>query len=289
MIVFDHTQIQTYKNCPSRYYKRFIKGLQKLQYDERDIDKDFGKCIHKALAILYTEKDLNKAKEYFKVNFQGLEGNKVKTPLNGLQLLDWYHNYYSTPRNELSDTNMETLGVEVKDIVRLSDDVEYMVKIDRIVKNNAGIWVMETKTTTKIPNNFFYQFDPNSQLSGYCLYVRNKYGQCSGAIVNAICVGYRERGYKGEPAGFWCKFVREIINRNVEQLNDFIENTLIWANKLKQAIETDCFPKNEDYCHNFRGCQYKELCITCNDEEIENTLYRKMENPLDYLDLNAER
>jgi hypothetical protein len=279
----DNSQLQTYKDCPRHYYNKFILKLKKISYDERELDKDFGKCIHKALAILYEIKDLEKVKKWWIGNFHGLQNEKCKTPANGLQLLEWYRNYYSDTKNELSDTHLTTLGIEIKDEFELDKDITYIVKIDRIVNSQAGIWIMEHKTTTMIPNNYFYQFDPNSQVSGYCYYCKLKYEQCSGLIVNAMSMGHRERSYKGEPAGFHAKFVREIINRNNEQLTDWLINTRIWIRKLQKAIEDNIFPRNESACHQFRGCAFKELCISCDDEQIKNELYEIDPDPLKYL------
>jgi hypothetical protein len=42
---------------------------------------------------------------------------------------------------------------------------------------------------------------------------------------------------------------------------------------LQDCIDCNKFPKNESACHQFKGCGFKELCISCDDEEIKNTLY----------------
>ena len=45
-------------------------------------------------------------------------------------------------------------------------------------------------------------------------------------IVNALKVGFRQRAYKGEPAGFHCEFQRQIFNRNKDQVED--GGVLVW-------------------------------------------------------------
>lgn len=277
----DYSQLQTFISCPRKYKLRMIDCLRKVKYDERDLDLSFGKAIHGALEIIYKKEGLDKAKEWFTANFHGIEGQKVKTPANGLMLLDRYHTYYQQANNDLSDVNLEVLEVEIVDEFKIQD-IDYIVKVDTIVKSKAGIFVLEHKTTTKLPYNYFYQFDPNMQISGYCNYVLQKYGQCSGAIINAMVVGYRARAYKGEPAGFHCQFVREIVNRSKEQLKDFEVNVSGWVDKLEIAKSANMFPRNTQACHQFKGCGFKELCSNCDDEQIRTTLYETYD-PKEYL------
>lgn len=282
----DNSQLQCFKTCPRKYYNRFILKLKKIAYDERDLHQDFGHCIHKALEMYYKTKDIEAVKQWFKNNFMGIESEKVKTPANGLKLLDEYYFYSFNNQSDISDSKLEVLDIEKVDSIKI-DNIEYIVKIDLIVRANSGIYVLDHKTTKSIPYNYFYQFDPNSQVTGYCYYVKQKYGQCSGCIVNALSMGYREKAYKGEPAGFWLKPVRDIINRTNEQYEDFKVNLIQWVDRLKQAYDTNIWPKNEGACHSFKGCGFKELCISCDDEQIKNTLY-EVYNPLEYLEEEKE-
>lgn len=281
----DYSQLQCFINCPRKYYYKYVEKLKKVSYDERELDKDFGKCIHKALEILYKTGSLIQAKEVFRGEYIGLESEKAKTPANGERLIEAYWKYWQTPTSALSDKNLETVGVELTDSFKLTEDIEYIVKIDLIVKNNAGYWCVDHKTSRSIAYNYFWQFDPNMQMSGYCKYVLEKYGQCSGAIINVMCVGFRQRAYKGQPAGFHCEFARDIINRNSAQLSDFTTNAERWATTLRFALDTgfSAFRRNEGACHQFKGCSYRELCNSCNDSEIKATLYEE-HNPLAYLE-----
>jgi len=284
MISLDHTQLSTFATCPRKFYNRFIRGIEKVRYDEREIDKDFGKCWHTVLEMVYKGKTREEAKEWWRANFHGWEGEKAKTPANGLTLIDWYVNYYASPANQLSDVNLSNVAVEVPITVLLTPDITYVAKLDRVVKSPAGIYVMEHKTTKAISNTYFYQFDPNNQLSGYCYACKEVYGQCSGIILNAISVGYREKKYQGEPVGFHAKFVREIINRNNDQLLDWKDNVIHIAGKMQETIASNKYYKNEQSCHQFKGCGFKELCLSCDDEQILETLYQKLDNPLAYLE-----
>ena len=132
----------------------------------------------------------------------------------------------------------------------------------------------------EIRNNFFNSFDPNSQVSGYSYYCKEKYGRCSGFIPVGMFVGYRQKAYKGEPAGFHCEFDHTIINRTEDQLDDWLMTTLMWVSRLKNDIE---FPKDESACHSYRGCGFKELCLSCNDQSVRESLYERYD-PFEYLE-----
>jgi hypothetical protein len=291
MFTIDNSRLSCYQDCPQKYYKKFILCLRKQRLDETDVDREFGSCFHKSIEILHSGGSLDKAKEVFR-SLNPIETEKVKTPANGEKLVEAYLNYWSQPVNELSDTSLETLAVEQIIKFPLSENVEWLVKLDRVVKCNAGIFSCETKTTGKMAYNFFRKFDMSQQITGQCIAVKEKYGQCSGAIIDAVCVGYRERSYKGEPAGFHCELSRDLTNRNDEQLLDWRANTLTWANRLALLLETSkdghqatAFPKNTEACYKFKGCQFIDLCKSCDDESVREVQY-EIHNPLDYLKEN---
>ena len=50
-ILMDYSQISCYSACPRKYRNKYILRLEKLAYEEQDVPKEFGKCIHKALEI----------------------------------------------------------------------------------------------------------------------------------------------------------------------------------------------------------------------------------------------
>jgi len=270
----DYSQLQAYCDCPRKYYYKYVKCLKKIQYDESIIDADFGSCIHNALHKYYLTGNMLEAMEGFKKEFNGLESEKVKTPKNGLELLKMYEEYWKQPTGDLSDSMFETLELEKVSEFEIAPNLTYIVKIDRIAKHKtAGIFVIDHKTTKGMPYNYFWKFDPNLQVDGYCYYATQTYGQCSGFIPNVMDMGYRERKYLSNPPGFHCKFVREIVNRNKEQLEDFKEQVEWWAWRLQTSLDNNIFPRNKGRCNDFRGCTYKDLCKCLDDEQVLETMY----------------
>lgn len=281
----DNSQLNSFINCPRAYYNRYILKLGSLKEDDRDSAKNFGSSLHKALETYYKGGSLEQSTKAFNESFNPIEGDLLYTPNHGIELIEAYIKYYSAPTNELGDNYLTTLitkegnpAIEIKDSFMI-DDVEWIVKIDRIVKSNAGILGQDHKSTQKSLYTFISKFTPNMQFSGYTAYIMEKYGQCGGIIPNVLWFGYRKKAYKGELAGFHYQFQRDIVNRTKEQIDDFKQNVLYWTGKLSKCLEDNYWGKNENQCI---YCQYKELCTSCNDENVKETLYREID-PLEYL------
>jgi len=267
----DYSQLQCYASCPKLYSNKYITKIRKRQTDEGSQSRSFGQCVHKALELWQTT-DLRAGIEWFKENYESLPGENVRTLENGIVLVENYVKWEG-----LNLPGVKTLGTEIQDSFMIGD-LEYVVKIDRVVEFNGNVFVLDYKTTTSKTHMFFLQFDPNMQVSGYCNYVKKKFGSCSGFLPMAMQIGYRSRMYKGEPAGFWCKFDYEIINRTKEQLEGFESNVLQWVEKLNGGG----FPRNEGNCDSFYGCAYRALCVSGDDESIQEQLY-EVYDPMEYL------
>lgn len=263
----DYSQLSCYQRCPMRYYLTYVLNLAKVRYDERDIDREFGKLVHTYLELYMLKKDVSKVWS----NFIDIEMNKCKTMQHGVILCQAYTKHY-----EMIDAHDEVLAVEVIDDFMIGD-VKYIVKIDKVIRKNGNVYAVDYKTTGSKAYNFFNQFNPNMQPSGYTDYCVKKYGQCSGMIVDAMLIGFRQRKYKGEPPGFHYKFIREPVNRTSDQLRDFEQNVAKCCKRVRQSIDSNEWPKHEISCQDFRGCEFRELCMTSVgtelDQEIKQTLY----------------
>jgi hypothetical protein len=275
----DYSQLNTFINCPKKYCNRYIKCLKKAEYDITSMDMEFGSAIHKGLEIFYTTKDMKQGVQAFlEVCPEDLEDQKVKTKEHGCMLLAQYEDYHAN-----NFTDWEILDTEKTQEVKMNDQLTWIVKNDLIVKWRGNIYVVDFKTSTsKNRGQFFKYFEPNMQVTGYTWACKKLYGQCSGFIPMALFMGHRSRMYKGEPAGFYANYEHTIINRTPDQLNDFEFNVMQWVERLNKCKEKNIFPKNENACHNYRGCGFKELCLSCDDPSIEELMYEEYD-PFEYL------
>ena len=295
--VYDHSSLQAYKNCPESYRLKYVEHLKKRVEAEEEHDKNFGRAIHAALELLYKSnkagKPLSRAdyhaafeKEYpVCLDVTDL----AKTPESGLLLLDKYAEHYGK-----EDSEMEILAVEVTDTFPIGktndgETVEFTVKIDLIVKKQGCVYFMDHKTTGRSFSwDYWAQFDPNAQITAYAAYCMYKYGECSGGIINALRFGHRQRAYKGEPAGYYQEFQRNIINRNPAQIAAWKGDTINWIQSVRAdkvfVPAKESWGKNEGAC---RYCSYKEVCLSVNDEQVIEQLYEKTDS-MSYLKPSGE-
>lgn len=284
---YDNSQLQTFKDCPERYRLRYIEGLQKIEEGKDEHDKNFGKAIHSGLESYYKGKSEQDVREVFKLAYpeQLNQEDLAKTQSNGIVLLDAYAKHYSK-----EDKTFEVLSVEVKDSFKIGE-IDFTVKIDMVVKKQGCVYFVDHKTTGKAFNwTYWNRFDPSSQISAYSAYCIQKYGECSGGIINAIRFGHHQRAYKGEPAGFHFEFQRQLFNRNKIQVEAWKKDQIKWTKKFALEIELEkqlsdggVWTKNEGQC---AYCSYKEVCISCNDDQIKEQLYERV-NPEEYLNDNS--
>lgn len=279
---YDNSQLQTYKDCPERYRLRYVEGLSKIEEGRDEHDKNFGKAIHSALESHYKGGSLEASTALFKAAYpdQLSDEDFAKTQENGVKLIEAYAKHYA---NE--DKSFEVLGVEVQDTFKVGK-IDFTVKIDLIIRKQGCIYFMDHKTTGKTFNwSYWSRFEPNPQITAYTAYCQSKYGECSGGIINALRFGHRQRAYKGEPAGFYYEFQRQLFNRNKDQVEAWKKDTMLWVASLEEAKRdtSNVWKKNEGQCG---YCSFKEVCISCNDEQIINQLYERV-NPLEYLNDNS--
>ena len=229
--------------------------------------------------------------------FVNLDSDDTKTATNGRTSCMEYFSHY--------DDTWEVLAVEEPVIFNIGT-YKYLVKLDLVVRLNGNIFVVEHKTTKNIGGNYFSRYMLNTQMSAQTYACKEKYSSCSGVLLNVLSVKnvkkpvlidpsnaevkaysqveIKHSKYYGKPmaycSGITFDFRREVVNRTPQQLDDFITNVLHWIPR----IEGEAFyPKNEHFCTSFKGCEFKELCFSCDDAQIKEQLYMKGEDPYAYM------
>lgn len=267
---YDNSQVQAFKTCPEKYHLqyRYEKneqgiwlGLAKPDSTKDDHHLDFGTAVHAGLKVFYLKGGWNDIKAAFEREYPAqLDfSDKAKTPENGLLLLQRYIKRYAD-----QDRHWEVVDVEVAQEFELYPGVFFTVKMDLVIRQQGCLYFLDHKTAKMdgaIDAGYWVQFEPNSAITGYTAFCMQKYGECSGGIINALGLGFRTKPelfdlddpmksweiydkqelkfskYHGKDmmyaSGFKSDFQRNIFSRNEAQVAAWREDTLRWIDKIK--------------------------------------------------------
>lgn len=268
--VYDNSQLNSFKSCPEKYHLqyRYEKtpdgkwlGLAKPDATKDDHHKNWGSAIHAGLKTFYLKGGWSDVKRAFEEGYpEQLDfSDKAKTRENGILLLERYIKRY-----EGQDKHWEILDVEVRQEFELYPGVVYTVKMDLVLRQQGCVYFLDHKTTkmdASIDAGYWTQFEPNSQITGYTAFCIERYGECSGGIINALGIGFRTKPELFDPedaakgwmvydqqelkhskyhgkdmfygSGFKSDFQRNVFSRNSEQVAAWREDTLRWIDKMK--------------------------------------------------------
>jgi len=300
----DHSELQSYMDCQQKYHLKFNEQLSKIEEGVESYPSVYGQAIHAGLAAYYKGQGIEEAKKVFLQHYANpLHEENIYTHESGVFLLANYEKWAKA-----NDTEWKVLQVEVADEFTFNG-VAWTVKIDLIVESPSGIWVVDHKTTGRLNQWFWPRFDMSGQMTGYCEYVKQKYGECSGFWINGIGLGYAKRAVCGDPdspeemaeaerymmqelkyskyygkemvfsSGFHYRFERQNFSRLPQQTEAWKEDTQRWITKLKASQQFNSWPRNTSMCN---WCEFKEICMAAGDAQIKELMYEK-KDPRAYL------
>lgn len=272
---YSNSELQSYKNCPLQWRFQWDLALRPIDDESGDHHLRFGAAIHAGLEQLYRGVGLSAAREAFVAAYpvQLDVSDKAKTQANGIRALTEY-----AQRWREEDRKFRVIAIESR-----SDD-PWSVKPDLVVENleQGGVYLIDHKTTGQYLNyKYWEQFQPNSQVTHYLDYAQEKYGLIEGFIINAISFRFREKAYKGEPAGFWCHFERQTFNRRPAQLDYERASRTLWIEDIERSVAAGFYRTNTGSCWR---CPYKPICAPGwtweEDRELIELSYRQVCNRL---------
>lgn len=297
MTRYSNSSINAYAFCPLSY--RYKYGLKLHPIEAASVhDLVFGRAGHEALAALYTTNDLDKAKEALRAHYpvQLNPDDRAKTAENGCLALEGYVRQYDW------DKNWDVLACEDMD----ATEDRHVVKLDLVVRDTrtGSIYGVDHKWTKSLLNyKYWSKFDPNSQVTQYIRYIKEKYGHCDGFIVNAISLQWlnekdkagrwngkyydltdserlvwsnREvryvKYYKREMVACWglkVEFERQVLQRTEQQIEQDNASRLNWIGAIEDSKKLDAWPMNTQQCF---LCEYQPVCSAGWDWEHDSNL-----------------
>ena len=263
------SSISNFNSCPKKYNLQ-RQGWHKQEDGEETTDLRFGQALHSALECHYKGGSPDDTIKTFTDSYQECTEKKEKSVESGVETLRNYIEFYKE-----QDKDWRVIGTEVKDEVETLTG-NHELHIDLVAEHlpSGSIYFWDHKTTSKAFSPMYWRkFEIDSQMSRYTKYVQDKFGSCAGCVINGISVGYRSRMYKGEPAGYWQKFERQIFNRSQDILNMWLESDKQWEKLMAYADKEQCYPSAlGSLC---AWCAFYPYCLAGEDKMLLESLYEQ--------------
>jgi PD-(D/E)XK nuclease superfamily len=288
---WDSTCLGLIKSCPRKYQYEILEGWQSksesvhLRFGSEyhaalqhyDILRAEG--VDHDDAIHQTIKDLHSRTHDWVVDTSTKSGKyKNRDTLLGL-VVDYLDHYRDDPCEtyildngkpavELSFRFELDWGPEVKstasdpytrsmeDLVcaSLSPHQPYLLSghLDRVVRFNDQLFVMDHKTTTTTPGDYYFdQYEPDCQMSLYTLAGRVVLNSpIRGVIIRAAQI-LLEKPHR---------FVSGFTYRTPDQLDEWLLDLRFYLNQAEAYAESDYWPQNDKACNMYGGCKFRGIC-----------------------------
>lgn len=274
----DNTMLSTFRDCPRKYFYRFILHLTSSER-EMGIGALFGIAIHTALEVFYSSNEgkREKAEDAFLqawVPFEGEDLTGKCTSERGIVIINEYEKHYKEDPFKVIDTEVTLHGV-------LSEGSHFVFNIDAIVEweGKEGFYVMEHKTSAR---KGFLSLRPNLQTEGYVWAVKQLMElDVKGVIFNII--NYR-KGRKGEEVRDTIEFSRVMTQVVEGELREWKRDVRGWLKGIKACEEEDYWMKATECCRRYGACSFLSLCEVSSleaRERLKKELFvEKRWNPL---------
>lgn len=134
---------------------------------------------------------------------------------------------------------------------RSGEDLLYCGHFDRLVEFQERTYVLDRKTTKHtIQQEFFLQYSPDNQFSGYIAGGNVVYHKpIFGLIVDVaqVAVGFS-------------RFARGLVERTPDQIDEWFESAGFYIQQAQDFAEKNFWPMNDKSCHKYAGCEFRMVC-----------------------------
>lgn len=271
-LAWDSTSLGAFKRCP-HYYKLTI--LEGWRGKEESPHLKFGTLLHSAVELI----------DHARVNGeltddtliialrQAMESAGHRDPETGVfrpwlssdsnknteslvRTIIWYFDHYLEDAFKVDQLANGKAAVELSFRYDLPLEIGgerllYCGHLDSIGTFAGQHWVLDRKTTKSYLNEqFFKQFSPNLQMTGYTVAGKLGFAQpVEGVIVDAMQIGVT-----------FTRFARAPVTFTNEQLEEWLVNTTWTIQQALRHVEAGFFPLNENACSMYGGCPMQTIC-----------------------------
>ncbi len=124
--------------------------------------------------------------------------------------------------------------------------------MDRVVTFNDQLFVMDHKTTTTTPSQYYFnQYEPHNQMTLYTIagqVVLN--APIKGVIVRAAQILLDKEN----------RFVSGFTLRTPDQLDEWMEDLRLHLERAEEYATRGYWPMNDTSCDKFGGCKFRGVC-----------------------------
>jgi hypothetical protein len=143
--------------------------------------------------------------------------------------------------------------------VPLPNGNKWIGRIDKIIRWNGVMWVVDHKTTSALGASYFKGFEPSLQLPGYVWAARKMgYTECRGAIVDALLVakGLLEASRRAKLT----PLARYDVYYKQEQLDEWLAVVGNLQSLMATSYRQNNWTPNFDACTYYGECPYRKVC-----------------------------
>src|SRR5258708_15728219 len=142
--------------------------------------------------------------------------------------------------------------------------VYYIGKPDIFIREDKYLMPVDNKTKDYIKADIEHQFKPHAQTAGYIVAAQELCKQLGiNEPVDRCLVNVAARNEPSDnPRGGKARkprFKRVPVHYSVAELQEWREQKVIQASRLRECIETNTWIWNDSACHYYGGCEYRAI------------------------------
>ena len=249
--MFDYTAMSTFLTCRRKYDFRINQGY--VRSKDTQLAASFGGAIHHGLDSWYQDKDVARAVGVFKSEFvENTEIDDKRTHRMGQYILEKYDERYRDQPWVLVESE-QTFNVP------LPNGNRFIGRIDKVIKWNNCLWVVDHKTTSQLGATYFNMAEPNMQFVGYAWAMRQLGHDIKGVVVDAILVASGLLPGPKQNKNL-TPFARYDTYYKQEHFDEWLQMVQSIQHDIRVCEDSEEWYPNFDACTDYVECPYRRVC-----------------------------